>query len=131
MFKKKDILAKHDALLCIPEKNRLVKETPLDSGDLILSYEAAYRPFFVKIQKIIRRTTPPSRSFQRKIQLDKLGGDVWSLMDGVRNVKTIIKEFAGLHQLNYKEAEISVTLFLRSLGERGLIGLRSPDGYSK
>ena len=124
MGKKKYILTKNDALLCIPEKNALVKERLLDSGDLILSYPAMVKPLFIKIQKLLRRT--PDTSFKRKIQLDALGIDVWSLLDGKKNVKTIISEFAALNTLNYKEAEISVTLFLRLLGERGLIGIKEP-----
>lgn len=124
IFKKKPDLAKKDALLCIPEKNSLVEETYQDSGDLILSYPALYKPFFMNIQKIIRRH--PQATFLRKIQLDRLGIDVWSLLDGQKNVKTIIKKFAALHTLHYKEAEISVTLFLRSLGEKGVIGIKEP-----
>ncbi len=125
IFKKKNVIAKNDALLCIPEKNGLVEEIVLDSGDLILSYQATYKPFFKKIQKIIRNKKS-KESFRRKIQLDQLGIDVWSRLNGEKNVKTIIKEFASLHHLNYKEAEISVTLFLRSLGEKGLIGIKEP-----
>lgn len=123
MFKKKN-LKKTDALLCIPEKNQTVKENVLDSGDMILSYQAGYKPFFLKIQKIMRQKS--KTSFRRKIQLDHLGVDVWSLLDGKKNVKIIIREFATLHKLNYKEAEISVTQFLRSLGEKGLIGIKEP-----
>jgi len=123
-FKKKSGLKKNDALLCVPEKNTTVKENFLDSGDLILTYQAMYKPFFLRIQKIVGRNQ--KNTFTRKIQLDGLGVDVWSLLDGEKNVKTIIKEFAVRHSLNYKEAEISVTLFLRSLGEKGLIGIKEP-----
>jgi len=124
MFEKKYNLQKRDALLCIPEKNAMVKESFLDSGDLILTYQAMYKPFFLKIKKMVGQNQ--ENTFTRKIQLDGLGVDVWSLLDGNKNVKTIIKEFAALHTLNYKEAEISVTLFLRSLGEKGLIGIKEP-----
>ncbi len=125
MFKKKQGILKNDALLCIPEKNDLVKEEPLDSGDLILSYPAMYKPFFSRIQQILRKN--PEKTFQRKIQLDPLGVDVWSLLDGKRNVNTIIKKFAELHCLNTKEAELSVTLFLKSLGKKGLIVIVQPN----
>ena len=124
MFKKKNNSSKHDALLCIPEKNRLVKESTLDSGDMILSYQSVYKPLFRKIQKFVHKN--PDNTFKRKIQLDHLGVDVWHLINGKKNVKAIIKEFATIHTLNYKEAEISVTLFLRSLGEKGLIGIKEP-----
>ena len=123
-LKNKNNLKKKDALLCIPEKNTEVKENFLDSGDLILTYQAMYKPFFLRIKKIVGQN--PKKTFTRKIQLDGLGVDVWSLLDGKKNVRTIIKEFAVRHTLNYKEAEISVTLFLRSLGEKGLIGIKEP-----
>ena len=123
-LKNKNNLKKKDALLCIPVKNTEVKENFLDSGDLILTYQAMYKPFFLRIKKIVGQN--PKKTFTRKIQLDGLGVDVWSLLDGKKNVRTIIKEFAVRHTLNYKEAEISVTLFLRSLGEKGLIGIKEP-----
>ena len=125
IFKKNETaFAKQDAFLCIPVKNDLVEETILDSGDLLLSYQAVYKPFFRKIQKLIQKDF--EKTFQRKIELDRLGMDVWSLLDGKKNVKTIVRKFAALHKLNTKEAEISVTLFLRSLGEKGLIAIKEP-----
>ena len=124
IFKKKISNSKHDALLCIPEKNSIVKEKMLDSGDLVLFCQAVYTPFFQKIQNMIHKN--PNKTFTRKIQLDHLGVDVWTLIDGKRDTKTIITNFSKLHSLNYKESEISVTLFLRSLGKKGLIGIREP-----
>jgi len=120
----KKTLKKNDALLCIPEKNILVEETFLTSGDMILSFPVGYKPFFRKIQKIMRKN--PEKSFTRKIQLDSLGIDVWKLINGKNNVRAIVKKFADIHRLNYKEAELSVTLFLRSMGEKGLIGIKEP-----
>ncbi len=117
-------LSKTQALLCIPEKNRCVEETLLKSGDLILSYESAYKPIFSKIQRLFSKS--PKKTFRRKIQLDGLGLDVWELIDGVKDVKTIINKFSVRHHLNQKESEISVAQFLRSLGEKGLIGIKEP-----
>ncbi len=125
MFKqKKPAMQKKEALLCIPEKNRMVEETILESGDLILSYQSMYKPFFLKVRKFMRPGA--KNTFRRKIQLDKLGVHVWSLIDGQKDVQEIIKNFAAFHTLNYREAEISVTLFIKSLGEKGLIGIREP-----
>lgn len=125
MLKKKPAISRDQALLCIPEKNSLAKEDALESGDLILTYPATYKPFFSKIQQLIRKD--PKKTFTRKIQLDSLGVDVWKNIDGQKTVKTLIKDFSDLHRLNYKEAEISVTLFLKSLGEKGLIIIKEPE----
>lgn len=102
----------------------MVEETRLESGDLILSYQAMYKPFFLKVRKLVR--SDAKTTFRRKIQLDQLGVQVWSLIDGQRDVKNIINKFAAHHMLNYREAEISVTLFIKSLGEKGLIGIKEP-----
>jgi hypothetical protein len=49
---------------------------------------------------------------------------VWNLMDGKRSVRQLVKIFAGTHRLEPREAEVSVTQFIRELGRRGLIGMR-------
>ena len=56
----------------------------------------------------------------KKIELDELGTEVWDLLDGRRSVRHLIKSFAGTHQLEPREAEVSVTQFIRELGRRGL-----------
>lgn len=60
----------------------------------------------------------------KKLQLDALGTEVWDLIDGRRSVRKIIQRFAETHRLHPREAEVSVTRFLRELGKRGLIGLQ-------
>ena len=120
----KESLTKKDSLSFIPQKNKQVEEETLSSGDMILTYQVVYRPFYMAIKKMIG--SGKETTFTKKIQLDGLGVHVWSLMDGKKSVKSIIREFADYHKLNYREAEISVTLFLKSLGEKGLIGMREP-----
>lgn len=117
--KKKKPWTKQEALSCIPKRNPEIEESVPDTGGLILSFPVTYKPFFMRLQRLLR--SKPQKTFRRKIQLDGLGMDVWSLLDGKRDVGAVIKAFAGLHGLNEKEAEISVTLFLRSLGQKGLI----------
>jgi hypothetical protein len=60
----------------------------------------------------------------KKLQLDALGTSVWDLVDGKRSVRRITQIFAETHRLENKEAEVSVTRFIRELGKRGLLGLR-------
>ena len=112
-------MTRDESLACVPVKNNLVKESCPEPGALLLSYPVAYKSFFKKIRGLIRKN--PDQTFTRKIQLDRLGMDVWQLLDGEKTVRAIIKEFADLHQLHPKEAEASVTLFMKSLGEKGLI----------
>ena len=115
-------LNRYDSLSCIPEKSVDVEEIFLGEDCLRLSYQASYRPLFLKVRQLVGRTGSPK--FTRKVELDQLGTQVWNLIDGKNDVHAIIGQFAGMHNLDPKEAEISVVLFLRSLGKKGLIGMR-------
>jgi hypothetical protein len=46
------------------------------------------------------------------------------MVDGSRSVRQIIQIFAETHRLENREAEVSVTRFIRELGQRGLLGLQ-------
>ena len=110
------------ALACKPMKFEQVEEERLESGCVVLSFPVVMRPWFVKL---VRRLGGPEESARiRKLQLDELGTAVWDLLDGKRTVRRIVSEFANTHQLHPKEAEVSVTQFLRDLGKRGIIGLK-------
>ncbi len=114
-------ISRTEALKCIPVKNAHVKESRLQTGEVLLTYPAVMRPW---IAGLIRRFGGRSeRSFTKKLQLDELGTHVWDLMDGSRTVQKLIRRFADKYQLQLKEAEVSVTRFLRELGRRGIIGL--------
>ena len=60
---------------------------------------------------------------ERKIQLDQVGSQVWELCDGEHTVEDLIREMAGEHKLQRREAEVSLTTYLRLLGKRRLIGI--------
>ncbi|MFZ0612663.1 MAG: PqqD family protein [Desulfobacterales bacterium] len=113
---------REEALACIPFKNEQVEFFRQESGDLLLSYPETVRPW---LGGILRRRQPKSRrTYLKKLQLDRLGTEVWELLDGDTRVRDIIGQFAARHRLRQREAELAVTRFLRELGKRGLIGLR-------
>jgi hypothetical protein len=111
-----------EALNCIPVKNLQVREVRGDTGPALLSYPVEIRPWLAGW--IRRLGGPADRGRIRKLQLDELGTAVWDLLDGSRSVEQVIQRFAALQRLHPKEATVAVTLFLRELGKRGLIGLR-------
>lgn len=115
-------LTRTAALECRPQKNSQVTQERLDSGDLLLSYPVAVRPWLARWLKRLGGPEPPVRV--KKLQLDALGTTVWELMDGRRTVRQMIREFAAIQKLHPREAEVSITLFLRQLGRRGIIGLK-------
>ncbi len=111
-----------DALACTPEKTRQVEETVLEDGNVLLDYTVSVRPWFTGLLK--RLGAGSDGRIKKKLQLDELGMQVWSLVDGSKTVRDIVRHFARVHQLPEREAEVAVTRFLRELGKRGLIGLR-------
>jgi len=115
------LLTRKESLEFKPVKNLQIKEVRLKTGDVQIEYPLAMRPWIAALAR--RLGSPQDRIRTRKLQLDTLGTAVWDLMDGERSVRQIIKAFALTHQLQAKEAEVSVTRFIRELGKRGLIGL--------
>jgi len=114
-------VSRSEALRCRPVKHPRISEETLEAGVVLVSYPLRTRPW---IAKIARRLDPgPEKPVIKKLQLDEMGSAAWRLIDGRRTVSRIIREFSDAYQLHPKEAEVAVTLFLRDLGKRGIIGL--------
>jgi hypothetical protein len=125
VFKKKSnqrSIGRGEALNRIPVKNIQVTEARLESGEVVIGYPVTMRPFFAGLVK--RFGGPEVQIQMKKLQLDELGTSVWDMIDGKFSVRQLIERFARTHQLEAREAEVSVAQFLRELGRRGLIGLR-------
>jgi hypothetical protein len=116
--------ARAAALACRPVKNDAVIAEQMEGGDLILSYPVAIRPWLERLLRRLGRgaQAPP----RRKVQLDALGTQVWGMIDGRRSVGEIVVAFGEAQRLPHREAELSVTAFLRMLGKRGLVGIQAP-----
>jgi hypothetical protein len=111
-----------EAMRCIPVKSSLARETRLEGGLIQLDYPAVIRPW---IAGLIRRFGGDSENVRmRKLQLDELGTAVWDMLDGQKTVNQVIDQFSSVQKLHRREATVSVTLFLRELGKRGLIAMR-------
>jgi hypothetical protein len=115
-------ISRAEALDRIPVKNRQISENRLETGEVVIHYPVTMRPFFTGLAK--RFGGREAQIQIKKLQLDELGTSVWNLMDGERSVRQLVKMFAETHQLEIREAEVSVTQFIRELGRRGLIGMR-------
>ena len=114
-------LSRSEALEYTPVKSRQISEFRLESGEVIIEYPLIVRPWIAAVAK--RLGGLQDRKQTKKVQLDALGTSVWDLVDGKRSVRMIIQIFARTHRLENKEAEVSVTSFIRQLGQRGLLGL--------
>lgn len=120
-----DPATRSEALAYYPVKNMGVEAQRLEDGALVLTYPVVVRPWLDRLLgRFGRNSTEPMR---RKVQLDDLGAQVWEWIDGARTVGEIVASFGEAHKLPHREAELSVTAFIRMLGKRGLVGLRDPD----
>ena len=115
-------LSRAAALKCRPDKSLHITETRLVNGEVLLEYPMTVRPWLAAVTKRLGASRPTVQT--KKLQLDAMGTAVWDLVDGNRSVRRIVQIFAATHRLDNKEAEISVTSFIRELGQRGLLGLR-------
>ena len=120
--KRQSQMSRAAALNCRPAKSLHITESRLETGEVFLEYPLAVRPWLAAVAKRLGKSGDVVQI--KKLQLDTMGTAVWDLVDGHRSVRRIVKIFAETHRLDNKEAEVSVTSFIRELGQRGLLGLR-------
>ena len=115
-------MTRSEALKFTPVSSILIQENRLETGEVILTYPVVIRPW---IDRVIKRFGgKENKAIKKKLQLDELGTAVWEQINGERSVRQVIQWFAKKYQLHNKEAEVSVSRFIRELGKRGLIGLK-------
>ena len=115
MFRKKSQLTREQSLSARPIQNKAVQVSRDDTGLICISIprrkawwvDLLARVFFVPGEK--------------RVGLDEIGSYVWDLCDGTNDVRSIIAQFQKRYQLNRKEAEVSLTTFLRTLAARRLV----------
>lgn len=61
--------------------------------------------------------------FERTFVLDAYGREVYESCDGKKKVTTIVKQFARKHKISEREAELSVTTYLKTLIRKGLVAV--------
>lgn len=119
---KQPAIGRAEALDRIPVKNIQLTETRMETGEVVIRYPVTMRPFFAGLVK--RFGGPEVQIQMKKLQLDELGTSVWDMINGKLSVRQLVERFAKVHQLEAREAEVSVAQFIRELGRRGVIGLR-------
>lgn len=118
LFSKPKPPPRDTVLAMIPLRNPSVHRVEMASGKQALS---------APLRKTIWHRVFGARRKEKIFELDDLGLQVWDLCDGKRNVEAIITAFASHHRINLREAEISVTTFLRMLITRNLMVLATTE----
>lgn len=119
---------RNQALAMVPVRNREVTENHLDSGLVRLTYPLALRPWYARIAA--RAGLWDGAPLIKRLELDRLGTFVWERINGADSVRDIASALATHFQLQNREAELSTAAFLKTLGQRGIIGIRRVESES-
>jgi len=117
-----------DFLRAVPHVNEAMTLTPHPDGAVVAAVPMKRPRYLVPPLSWVLPFSPV-----RKVELDRLGASVLEMCDGRRTIEKIIEIFAGAHKLTFREAQLSVTQFLRQLTQRGLVvivGLGEGNGQS-
>lgn len=114
-------ISRAEAMAARPVHSERVAEERTEEGYVRLVYDINYKPWFAKFAR--RMGTWDDTPMKKRLELDEMGTRAWELMDGEHTVRDIVADFSNEYRLGHREAEISVTAFIKELGQRGLIAL--------
>ena len=63
----------------------------------------------------------------KTFELDDIGKAVWESCDGNTSVRAVITELADRYHLNAREVEVATLAFLKTLVQKGLVGIPVED----
>jgi hypothetical protein len=115
-------LSREQTLAIAPIRNPYVTWDNVEGGEIVLKIPRRAD----RLGKLV------SRFFRvpdyKEVVLDEVGASVWELCDGKRDMGSVIAETSRRYKLNRREAEVSVTAYIKTLAERKLIGLIQQGG---
>lgn len=121
-MKKQPTISRETALSIAPVQRPAVKvESRNGKRYVTVEFERPRWQRFLGSDRLCRRT----------FGLDAYGQKVYDNCDGRTPVKQIVRRFAEKHKISVAEAEVSVTLFLKTLISKGLVGIPVPARSEK
>ncbi len=114
-------LSRKEALAYKPVISREVMTERTEAGLVRILYPIAIKPWLAGLAK--RLGLKDQKSMLRTLELDTMGSTVWDWLDGHNTVHALATKLAEHYGLHEREAEVSMSAFLRELGRRGIIGL--------
>lgn len=118
--KKQKHITREQMLSSRPAKNELVKWQKDENGEVTISIPRKKGWLIDMVAKFSRIPD------QKRIALDEIGSEVWYMCDGKTTVENMIAQLSRKYKLNRKEAEISLTTYLKQLGKKRLVGFLVP-----
>jgi len=119
LLRRRPRLNKQRALAALPVRNQAVEwRAEQERTVLVLRRREDWVGRLLSLLFVVPR--------ERKVELDGVGSYVWQQCDGRHTVSDLIQALARKYKLDRKEAEVSLTNFLRLLGKRKLIAIAVP-----
>ncbi|MFO7535297.1 MAG: PqqD family protein [Kiritimatiellia bacterium] len=101
-----------------------------ENGRAILAWTVE-RPRSLRLLRLLGGLPAGPEKQAKKLELDMIGSLVWRECGRNRRVCEIIDLLRERFRISHREAELSVTDFIRSLGARGLLGVELETGPVK
>ena len=115
-------LSRQQALAVTPIRNQRLTWKEVGGGDVLLTIPRRADRLGRAIGFIFKIPN------HKELLLDEVGGKVWELCDGKNDIGAIVAETSRRYKLNKREAEVSVTTYIKMLAERRLVGLVQRGG---
>lgn len=119
---KRSPLSREQAMEISPVHNPSISWSKVEGGEVLLNIPRRADLMGRVVSRIFR--VPATK----ELILDEVGGSVWELCDGKHDIGYIINETSKRFKLNKREAEVSVTMYIKMLAERRLVGLLQRGG---
>jgi hypothetical protein len=85
------------------------------------------RPDHLRWLRAVGGQQTGNRQAERQVELDLVGSRVWQACQTPCAAAELVEIVRAEFQISYREAEMSVTTFIRDLGSRGLLVIKMPD----
>ncbi len=114
------------SLLATITRPAAVEEESLGPRRVRLCYQTTSPPRLRVLRLLAAQPVGGVRQ-TRRLELDPLGATLWHACAAEPRVVDLVELLMRQHQISYREAEMSVTDYVRRLGQRRLLALKLPE----
>ena len=126
LFRKKSSVpqfSREDSLQAKVIPNPQIRVEEGTDGNTVLLVPITLKRRYKLLTWFIGRAGRAKLPEHKKVELDEVGTIVWKLCDGKHKVKDIVNRISREYKMPRKEAEHSVTTYLKSLVQRQLVAI--------
>lgn len=111
-----------DLLDSVPKVNPDAQSEGLSDGGLYVTFRVRVSAF----RRAPFKWFASDRPLRYQRQFDRIGREIWEMIDGRTKMERIIERFAENHRLSFHEARLAIMTFLKSLVSIGAVQMAKP-----